>query len=84
MAKAASNGIDNKKLTAYLERIERLKEEQKAIGDDVKDVFTEAKGEGFDPKIMRKVLALKKLSPDKRREEQELTDLYLQSLGLFD
>ena len=84
MSKSASNGVDSKKLTAFLDRIERLKEEQKAIGDDVKDIFQEAKGEGFDVKIMRKVLTLRKISPDKRREEQEILDLYLQSLGLFD
>ena len=84
MTKPASNGVDSKKLTAFLDRIERLKEEQKAIGDDVKDIFQEAKGEGFDVKIMRKVLTLRKISPDKRREEQEILDLYLQSLGLFD
>ena len=84
MTKPVSNGVDAKALTAFLERIENLEEEKRALADDVKSVYGEAKATGFDPKIIRKVVALRRQDATKRREEQEMLDLYTQSLGLFD
>ena len=69
-------------LRAFIERIERLEEEKKALSDDIKDVYGEAKGNGFDVKIMRKIVSIRKQDRDKRREEEEILDLYLSALGI--
>ena len=69
-------------LKAIIERIERLEEEKKAISDDIKDVYAEAKGTGYDVKIIRKIVSIRKQDQDKRREEEEILDLYLQALGM--
>jgi uncharacterized protein (UPF0335 family) len=69
-------------LRALLERIERLEEEKKALSDDIKDVYAEAKGNGFDAKIIRKIVSIRKQDRDKRREEEEILDLYLAALGM--
>ena len=75
---------DNSKqeLIVLVERIERLTEEIDAIGDDRTEVYAEAKAAGFDTKVLRKVLALRKLDPDKRKELLEVTDLYMTALGM--
>jgi len=67
-------------LRAFIERIERLEEEKKALSDDIKDVY--AKGNGFDVKIIRKIVSIRKQDRDKRREEEEILDLYLAALGM--
>ncbi len=69
-------------LQAFIERIERLEEEKKALADDIKDVYAEAKGNGFDIKIMRKIVSLRKQDRDKRQEEDEILGLYLAALGM--
>jgi uncharacterized protein (UPF0335 family) len=69
-------------LRAFVERIERLEEEKKALADDIKDVYAEAKGNGFDIKIMRKIVSIRKQDREKRREEEEILDLYLAALGM--
>jgi uncharacterized protein (UPF0335 family) len=69
-------------LRAFIERIERLEEEKKALADDIKDVYSEAKGNGFDVKIMRKIVSIRKQDREKRREEEEILDLYLAALGI--
>ena len=69
-------------LRAFIERIERLEEEKKALSEDIKDVYAEAKGNGFDVKIMRKIVAIRKQDRDKRREEEEILGLYLAALGI--
>ncbi len=69
-------------LRAFIERIERLEEEKKALTDDIKDVYAEAKGNGFDIKIMRKIVSIRKQDRDKRREEEEILDLYMAALGI--
>ena len=74
---------DNGQLRSYVERIERLEEEKKALGDDVRDVYAELKGTGFDPKIVRKLIALRKQDASKLREEQELLAIYMQALGML-
>lgn len=71
-----------KQLRQHVEKIERMQEEQKAIGSDIKDEMTVAKGNGFDPKIIRKLLALRKKSETERNEEQALIDTYCHALGM--
>jgi uncharacterized protein (UPF0335 family) len=77
-----SNAVDGGHLRAFIERIEKLEEEKRAIGDDIKDVYAEAKGTGFDPKVMRKIVSLRRLDKHKRQEEEEILDLYLSALGM--
>lgn len=69
-------------LRAFIERIERLEEEKKTIADDIKDVLAEAKGSGFDTKIMKRVLALRKKDDQERAEEEAVLDAYLIALGM--
>lgn len=81
MAGAGSNSTDAR-LVQLLERIENLDEEKKAIADDIKDVFTEAKALGYDAKIMRHVLKLRKMKPDARAEMDQLIETYRIAVGL--
>ena len=69
------------RLKSLIERIERLEEDKAAIAGDMKEVFGEAKGEGFDTKIMRKVIRLRKQDKAKRLEEEAILDLYLSAIG---
>jgi len=69
-------------LKAFVERIERLEEEKKATSDDIRDVYAEAKGTGFDTKALRTIVRLRKLNTDERREQQEVLDTYLHALGM--
>jgi len=70
------------RLRLLIERIERLNEEKKAVSDDISDVYAEAKAVGYCPKIMRKVVAIRKMAPDDRREMEMVLDTYLCALGL--
>lgn len=76
-------GLAAGQLRAFIERIERLEEEKKGIAEDIRDVFAEAKGNGFDVKIMRQVIRLRKQDEDARSEEEAVRDLYLQALGML-
>lgn len=76
----SNEAVNGGQLKAFIERIERLEEEKKALGDDIK--YAEAKGTGFDVAIMRKIVALRKLDRDKRREGEEILDLYMSALGM--
>lgn len=69
-------------LKAFIERIERLEEDKTAITGDIREVYAEAKANGFDVKIMRKVVALRKKDRNERLEEEAVLDLYLQALGM--
>jgi len=69
-------------LRALVERIERLEEEKKTIAGDIKEVYAEAKGNGFDTKILRKVISLRKKEATEREEEQSMLDLYMEALGM--
>ena len=69
-------------LKAFCERIERLEEEKKNISDDVKDVYAEAKGNGFDTKVLRKVISIRRQDVNERKEQEEILSLYLQALGM--
>ncbi|WP_346892187.1 DUF2312 domain-containing protein [uncultured Roseibium sp.] len=75
-------GVAADQLRAFVERVERLEEEKKVISDDIKDVYAEAKGNGFDVKILRKVVSLRKKQPHEREEEEAVLDLYLHALGM--
>lgn len=70
-------------LRSLVERIERLEEEKKTIAGDIKEVYAEAKGHGFDTKILRKVVSLRKKEVTEREEEQSLLDIYMQALGMI-
>lgn len=70
-------------LKSFIERIERLEEEKKAIADDIRDVYAEAKGNGFDAKIMRQVVRLRKQDASERAEQQAVLDTYLAALGML-
>ena len=74
--------VNGGQLRAFVERIERLEEEKKALADDIKDVYAEAKGNGFDAKVIRKVVSIRKQDRDKRLEEETILDLYLAALGM--
>lgn len=69
------------KLKSLVERIERLEEDKAAVANDLKEVYAEAKGEGFDTKILRKVVRLRKMDAAKRQEEEALIDLYVTAIG---
>ena len=66
-----------------VERIERLEEEKKTIADDIKEVYAEAKANGFDTKILRKVISLRKKDRHEREEEEAILDLYMNALGML-
>lgn len=78
----SSGAIAADQLRLFLERIERLTEEKKGIADDIRDVFAEAKSQGFDTKIMKKVIKLRGMSPDDRAEEEALIATYCAAIGL--
>jgi uncharacterized protein (UPF0335 family) len=69
------------KLKSLIERIERLEEDKAAVASDLKEVYAEAKGEGFDTKIIRKVIRLRKADAAKRQEEEALVELYITAIG---
>ncbi len=75
-------GISGEHLKSYIERIERLEEEKAALAADIKDVFAEAKGNGFDIKIMRQILKLRKMDKADMDEQESLLDLYKRALGM--
>lgn len=75
-------GIAAEQLVSYIERIERLEEEKAALAADIKDVFAEAKGNGFDVKTMRQILRLRKLDKADLQEQEHLLDLYKRAIGL--
>ncbi len=75
-------GIAADRLRSFVERIERLEEEKAALGADVREVYSEAKSVGFDSKIIRQIIRLRKLDGSDRREQEELLDLYKTALGM--
>lgn len=75
-------GVSGNRLKSFIERVERLEEEKKVLAEDIREVYAEAKSVGFEPKIMRKIVSMRKANLEKRREEQELLDLYMAALGM--
>jgi uncharacterized protein (UPF0335 family) len=82
VADVAETGVAAEELKQFIERIERLEEEKKAIADDVKDVFAEAKGRGFDTKAIRTIVRLRSKEPHEREEEEAILELYKSALGM--
>jgi uncharacterized protein (UPF0335 family) len=82
MTKMKTGGVESTKLRSYIERIEKLEEEKANMAADVRDVFSEAKANGFDVKTMRQVLKLRKLNSNDRVEQEYLLDLYKRALGM--
>ena len=80
--KTDSSSVAADQLKSIIERIERLEEDKKAIADDIKEVYAEAKANGFDTKILRKVISLRKKDANERQEEDALLDVYLAALGM--
>lgn len=72
-----------KELREIVDRIERLESEKQGVADDIKEYYADAKGKGFDTKIIRKVIRLRKMEKAKREEERELTETYLHALGML-
>ena len=78
---AASKATDDR-LRLLIERIERLEEEKKGIADDIRDVYAESKAVGYDTKIMRQIIRLRKMKPDERSEQETILDTYKAALGM--
>lgn len=78
-----AHGVARDQLRSFIERIERLEEEKKTIAEDIKDVYGEAKGTGFEPKILKKVIAIRKQDKDERAEQEAILDTYLAALGMI-
>ena len=79
----SSTTIHSSQLRSIIERIERLEEEKKEVAEQIKEVYAEAKGNGFDPKILRKVISLRGKTAEARSEEEAILELYMQALGML-
>jgi len=75
-----TGGIAGEQLRGFIDRIERLEEEKKGIAEDIKEVYAQAKAVGFDTKIMRKVIAVRKMDQNERQEQETLLDVYLHAI----
>ena len=74
--------VSGKRLKSFIERVERLEEEKSGLADDIKEVYAEAKGTGFEPRIMKRIIKLRKMDVEKRREEDELMEIYKSAIGM--
>ena len=81
-AETDTGGIAADRLRSIVDRIERLEEERKALGDDIKDIYAEAKSAGFDVKVVRQIIRLRKQEPAEVEEQETLLDLYRRALGM--
>lgn len=77
-----NGGIAGENLRRYIERIKKLEDDKAGLAGEIRDIYTRAKGEGFDPKVMRQVLKIKRMDPAERQEMESLLDIYLHALGL--
>lgn len=84
MSESETSFVNNKQLLAFIERVERLEEEKKAISDGIKGVFGEAKSVGFDTKTVKEIIKLRKMTADERAEKEALLDIYKAALGMLD
>jgi uncharacterized protein (UPF0335 family) len=80
MAKAG--GVAAEHLRSFIERIERLEEEKKALTDDIRDVYSEAKASGFEVKVMRQIVKIRKMDKDELDEQEALLETYMRALGM--
>src|SRR3569832_370938 len=78
----SSDSVAQDQLKAFVERIERMEEEKKAIADDIREIYAEAKGNGFDTKVLRQVVKIRKQDRSERLEQEALLDLYMAALGM--
>lgn len=78
---SGASTVAGERLKLFIERVERLEEDKKAVMDDIKEVFAEAKGEGYDTKVMRQIVRLRKMDHADRQEQEALLELYLSALG---
>ena len=79
----ATTSFAKDQLKSIIERIERLEEEKKAIADDIRDVYAESKGNGYDVKALRAIVRMRKQDPNERLEEETILETYLQALGML-
>lgn len=77
-----TDDVDNLRLKSFVERIEKQEDEKRAVQDDIKDIYTEAKGEGFDVKALRSLIRIRRKSRDELRAEEEMLDLYRSAIGM--
>ena len=82
MADASSGEVSSQRLRSFIQRIEKLEESKASVLEDIKDVYGEAKSAGFEVKIIRHIVRLRKMEVEKRREQDELLDLYMSALGM--
>lgn len=82
MPRSSDTQSSDNRLRLLIERVERLGEEKKGLADDIRDTYAEAKAVGYDPKIMRQVVRLRKMMPDDRREMETILEVYKAALGL--
>lgn len=78
----ADHGVARDQLRAFVERIERLEEEKKTISDDIKEIYAEAKGNGFDTKVLRQLVRIRKQDANERAEQEAILDLYMHAMGM--
>lgn len=76
-------GVTGAELRQFVERVERLEEEKKALSDDIRDVFAEMKGRGYDVKVVRQILRMRKRDSNERKEEEAILEVYMQALGML-
>ncbi len=82
MSTVSSDSVAQDQLRAFIERIERMEEEKKAISDDIKEIYAEAKGNGFDTKVLRQIIRIRKQDHAERMEQEALLELYMAALGM--
>jgi uncharacterized protein (UPF0335 family) len=82
-AERANTSFARDQLKAIIERIERLEEEKKATSDDIRDVYAEAKGNGFDVKALRAIIRMRKMDTDERKEQEAVLETYMHALGML-
>lgn len=75
-------GVAGDRLRSFVERVERLEEEKKALAEDIREVFSEAKGTGFDVKVLRQIIKLRAMEASDRQEMEEILDLYMRALEM--
>jgi uncharacterized protein (UPF0335 family) len=78
------SAISRDQLRAFIERIERLEDDKKGVGDDIREVYAEAKGNGYDTKTLRTIVKLRKMDPDDRKASEAVLDTYMVALGMAD
>jgi len=79
-----SGQISSERLRSFIKRIEKMEEDKAAVAEDLKEIYSEAKSAGFDTRIIRKIVSLRRVELEKRREQEELMELYMAALGMED